>query len=76
MATRNLGIIFNSNLTWNDHINSLVEQTYIKLRTLWSIQLYIPLKIRILIAKIYLIPLDYCMDASCLVIVILVANVS
>ena len=55
-ATRNLGIIFNSNLTWDDHINSLVGQTYIKLRTLWSTQLYIPLKTRILIAKTYLIP--------------------
>ena len=55
-ATSNLGIIFNSNLTWDNHINSLVEQTYIKLRALWSTQLYIPLKTRILIAKTYLIP--------------------
>ena len=54
-ATRNLGIIFNSNLKWDDHINSLLGQTYIKLRALWSTQLYIPLKIRILIAKTYMI---------------------
>ena len=33
-VTRNLGIIFNSNLTWYDHINSLVGQTYIKSRAL------------------------------------------
>ena len=48
-ATRNLGIIFNSNLTWDNHINPLVGQTYIKLRALCS-------KTRILIAKTYLIP--------------------
>ena len=40
--TRNLGIIYNSNLTWHNHINSLVGRTYIKLRTLLSMQLYIP----------------------------------
>ena len=55
-VTRNLEIIFNSNFTWDDHINALVGQTYIKLRTLGSTQLYIPLKTRILIAKTYLIP--------------------
>ena len=47
---------FNCNLTWDDHINSLVGLTYIKLRALWSTQLYISLKTRILIAKTYLIP--------------------
>ena len=42
----NLGTTFNSNLTWDNHVNSLVGST----------QLYIPSKSRILIAKTYLIP--------------------
>lgn len=55
-VTKNLGIIFNTNLTWDDHIKTLVGQTYIKLRALWSTQFIIPMKTRILIAKTYLIP--------------------
>ena len=51
--TSHLGIIFNSDLTWDDHINSLVGQMYIKVRALWSTQLYIPLKTRILIADLF-----------------------
>lgn len=55
-TAKNLGIIFNSKLTWSDHINSLVGQTYVKLRALWSTQYFTPLRIRILLAKTYLIP--------------------
>lgn len=55
-AAKNLGIIFNSNLTWNDHINSLAGQTYIKLRALWSTQYFTPFRVRILLAKTYLVP--------------------
>lgn len=55
-SAKNLGIHFNSSLTWNNHINALVGQTYMKLRTLWSTQFFTPLKIRILLAKTYLIP--------------------
>ena len=59
--------VFNSNLAWDDHKNSLVAQTYIKLRALCHTQLAIPLNTRILIAKTYLIP-------GCLIIVIIAAN--
>lgn len=55
-AAKNLGLIFNNNLTWTNHINSLVGQTYIKLRSLWSTQYFTPLKIRTILAKSYLIP--------------------
>lgn len=55
-SAKNLGLIFNNNLTWSNHVNSLVAQTYVKLRTLWSTQFFTPLKIRILLAKTYLIP--------------------
>lgn len=55
-SAKNLGIIFNSNLTWSNHINALVGQTYVKLRSLWSTHYLIPLKIRSLLAKTYLVP--------------------
>lgn len=55
-TARNLGLVFNSNLTWSNHINTLVGQIYVKLRTLWSVQYFTPLNVRILLAKAYLIP--------------------
>lgn len=55
-AAKNLGIIFNSSLTWSNHVNSLVRQTYVKLRSLWSTQFLIPIKTRTMLAKTYLIP--------------------
>ncbi|XP_065358619.1 uncharacterized protein LOC135952544 [Calliphora vicina] len=55
-SAKNLGLVFNNNLSWSNHIQSLVSQTYLKLRTLWITQFYTPLRIRILIAKTYLIP--------------------
>lgn len=55
-TAKNLGIIFNSTLTWSNHINAIVIQTYVKLRSLWSTQHFTPLNIRILLAKTYLIP--------------------
>lgn len=53
---KNLGVVFNSNLTWSDHVNTLVVQMYIKLRTLWSVQYFTPLRVRVLLAKAYLVP--------------------
>ena len=55
VATWNLRIIFNCNLAWDNHINLLVGQTYIKLRALWSTQFFVSMKTRILIVKTYLI---------------------
>lgn len=55
-TSKNLGIIFNSTLTWSNHINSIVAQAYIKLRSLWATQSFTPLNIRLLLAKSYVIP--------------------
>lgn len=55
-TAKNLGIVFNGNLTWTNHVNSLVAQTYAKLRSLWATQSYTPLNIRLLLAKSYIIP--------------------
>lgn len=55
-TARNLGVVFNSNLTWANHISTLVGQIYVKLRTLWSVQHFTPINVRILLAKAYLIP--------------------
>lgn len=55
-TAKNLGIVFNNNLTWCSHINSLVSQTYAKLRTLWATQSFTPPNIRLLLAKTYVLP--------------------
>ncbi|XP_075150566.1 uncharacterized protein LOC142224667 [Haematobia irritans] len=54
--TKNLGIIFNSSLTWNDHIIAATGKMFGMLRTLYQTQHLTPLNIRILLAKSYLIP--------------------
>lgn len=53
---KNLGIIFNSTLTWSDHVNSIAGTIYSKLRALWSTQCFTPQHIRLLLAKTYLMP--------------------
>lgn len=55
-SVKNLGIIFNNTLTWNNHINSIVGTVYNKLRTLWATQSFTPLNIRVLLAKTYVMP--------------------
>lgn len=55
-SAKNLGIIFNNNLTWSNHVNSIVGKLYYMLRTLWQTQFYTPMNIRMLIAKVYLMP--------------------
>lgn len=55
-TTKNLGIIFNNTLTWYDHINAAAGKLYSMLRTLWKTQYFTPPKIRLLLAKTYLIP--------------------
>lgn len=56
-TAKNLGIIFNKNLTWCNHINYACGRTYSMLRTLWQTQYCTPIKIRILLAKTYLLPI-------------------
>lgn len=53
---KNLGIVFNSTLTWNDHITTVTGMTFGMLRSLYKTQLYTPQHIRILLAKTYLMP--------------------
>lgn len=55
-SIKNLGIIFNNNLSWSNHVNSIIGKMNYMLRTLWPIQYCTPLKIRMLIAKVYLMP--------------------
>lgn len=55
-SARNLGVVFNKHLTWSDHINSICGKTYAMLRNLWMTQYYTPFKIRLLLAKTYLLP--------------------
>lgn len=53
---KNLGIIFNSKLSFDDHINLTVAKTYGMLRCLCATQHHTPQKIRLLLAKTYLLP--------------------
>lgn len=53
---KNLGIMFNTTLTWTNHINYACGRTYSMLRTLWKTQHCTPVKIRMLLAKTYLLP--------------------
>lgn len=55
-SVKNLGIVFNNTLTWSNHVNSVVGATYNRLRTLWSTQSFTPQRIRLLLAKSYLMP--------------------
>lgn len=53
---KNLGIIFNNTLTWSDHILAATGRTYSLLRTLWYCQYFTPPRIRLLLAKTYVLP--------------------
>lgn len=55
-SSSNLGITFNSELSWSNHINSVVGKIHGMLRNLWSVKDSTPLNIRMLLAKTYLIP--------------------
>jgi len=48
---KNLGIVFNKTLCWNDHVNNCVGKVYGRLRVLWTTQFFTPLRIRMLLAK-------------------------
>jgi len=54
---KNLGFIFNNTLSWNDHIISASGKVNGMLRYLWPTQYFTPLRIRLLIAKTYLLPI-------------------
>ncbi|XP_075170106.1 uncharacterized protein LOC142242408, partial [Haematobia irritans] len=55
-SSKNLGLVFNSKLTWTNHINSVVGKIHGMLRNLWAVQTSTPCNIRLLLAKTYLVP--------------------
>lgn len=55
-TVKNLGIIMNDTLTWSNQVNRVTSVIYAKLRTLWQTHYYTPPKIRVLIAKAYIMP--------------------
>lgn len=55
-SVKNLGIIFNSTLSWNNHINNICGKVYGIMRSVWSTQYFTPQKIKLLIAKTFILP--------------------
>lgn len=55
-TAKNLGMIFNKELNWSNHINAVCGKTYAMLRNLWRTQYFTPLDVRMLLAKTYLLP--------------------
>lgn len=55
-SAKNLGVTFNDRLNWQDHIVSAVGKTNAVLRNLYVNQQYTPERIRILLAKSFLVP--------------------
>ena len=55
-TAKNLGVIFNQHLNWNDHIRSIVNKANGMLRSLWQSQSFTPLNVRMLLSKSYVIP--------------------
>lgn len=55
-SSSNLGVTFNEKLSWSNHINKTTGKVHGMLRNLWSVQASTPLKIRMLLAKTYLMP--------------------
>lgn len=47
---------FNRTLTWKNHIFTVIGKVYGMLRSLWTTQYFTPTKIRLLLAKTYLLP--------------------
>lgn len=60
-VVKNLGLIMNDRLTWNDHAAKISQRIFIGLRSLWPQSKSTPLKTRQLLAKALLLPhIDYC----------------
>jgi len=55
-TAKNLGIIFNNRLTFEDHIRNAIGKTYGMLRCLWFSQSFTPKHIRVLLVKSYIVP--------------------
>lgn len=55
-TAKNLGVVLNKHLNWKDHINITAGKVCGMLRNLWITRWFIPLNIRMLLAKTYLIP--------------------
>lgn len=55
-TAKNLGLTFTTNLSWSEQIKIAAGKTYGMLRNLWTHQYFTPIKIRMLLAKTYLVP--------------------
>ena len=56
-CAKNLGIIFKSQVSWPNHVNTICGKTYVMWRYLCMTQSFTPFNIRMLLAKAYIIPI-------------------
>ena len=57
---RNLGLTFDSNMTWTSHINELSKRMHFSYRSLKRLQYFLPFKTKIMLAQCLLMPIiDY-----------------
>lgn len=54
---KNLGVIINTRLKWNDHISNICKKVYFSLRTLWSVSDITPVEARRKLVIALLLPL-------------------
>lgn len=56
---KNLGIIINNTLSWNDHVDLVIARTYACLRTLWPTAHCTPLRVRRMLIKSLVLPIIF-----------------
>lgn len=54
---KNLGIMFNSRLSWDDHINSVVSKIYGSLRGLSVSRAFLPVEVKLKLVKALIVPI-------------------
>lgn len=58
-SVKNLGVIFNENLNWGDHIAKTVSKVYGSLRALYKIGNWLPFRIKTMLIKTLLFPIIF-----------------
>lgn len=62
-VVKNLGLMMNYRLSWNNHVDSVYQKIFAGLRSLWPFARSTPIRTRSMLAKALLMPhFDYCCE--------------